>query len=122
MRVSTLQNVCALASNCFISVYVYTSIHLTILIKVILFSTGATAHIISMQLDAKVLKLCFFYRYLHFQHGVGVEFVRVLPETNPPVLSNIFCECDSKDDVVSAQKQRSNLQAFTNISSYQQKS
>ncbi|XP_066594986.1 uncharacterized protein [Prorops nasuta] len=33
------------------------------------------------------------------EHGVGVEFVRVLPETHPPVLSNIFCECDSKDDV-----------------------
>ncbi|XP_043676704.1 uncharacterized protein LOC122633169 isoform X4 [Vespula pensylvanica] len=33
------------------------------------------------------------------EHGVGVEFVRVLPETHPPTLSNIFCECDSKDDV-----------------------
>ncbi|XP_043280643.1 uncharacterized protein [Venturia canescens] len=33
------------------------------------------------------------------EHGVGVEFVRVLPETHPPVLSNIFCECDSKNDV-----------------------
>nr|XP_012139466.1 PREDICTED: uncharacterized protein LOC100877431 isoform X3 [Megachile rotundata] len=33
------------------------------------------------------------------EHGVGVEFVRVLPETYPPNLSNIFCECDSKDDV-----------------------
>ncbi|XP_077260262.1 uncharacterized protein LOC143896333 isoform X2 [Temnothorax americanus] len=33
------------------------------------------------------------------EHGVGVEFVRVLPETYPPTLSNIFCECDSKDDV-----------------------
>ncbi|XP_043785868.1 uncharacterized protein LOC122711309 isoform X3 [Apis laboriosa] len=33
------------------------------------------------------------------EHGVGVEFVRVLPETHPPNLSNIFCECDSKDDV-----------------------
>ncbi|XP_025991352.1 uncharacterized protein LOC105193656 isoform X4 [Solenopsis invicta] len=33
------------------------------------------------------------------EHGVGVEFVRVLPETYPPSLSNIFCECDSKDDV-----------------------
>lgn len=31
---------------------------------------------------------------------MGVEFVRVLPETHPPNLSNIFCECDSKDDVV----------------------
>lgn len=36
----------------------------------------------------------------YLQHGVGVEFVRVLPETHPPNLSNIFCECDSKDDVV----------------------
>ncbi|EGI62210.1 PREDICTED: uncharacterized protein LOC105149284 isoform X3 [Acromyrmex echinatior] len=33
------------------------------------------------------------------EHGVGVEFVRVLPETYPPTLSNIFCECDSKNDV-----------------------
>ncbi|XP_012264813.2 uncharacterized protein LOC105691113 isoform X3 [Athalia rosae] len=33
------------------------------------------------------------------EHGVGVEFVRVLPETHSPALSNIFCECDSKDDV-----------------------
>ncbi|XP_015608606.1 uncharacterized protein LOC107274231 isoform X3 [Cephus cinctus] len=33
------------------------------------------------------------------EHGVGVEFVRVLPETHSPNLSNIFCECDSKDDV-----------------------
>ena len=38
--------------------------------------------------------------YFSLQHGIGVEFVRVLPETHPPVLSNIFCECDSKDDVV----------------------
>nr|XP_034180842.1 uncharacterized protein LOC117604637 isoform X2 [Osmia lignaria] len=33
------------------------------------------------------------------ENGVVVEFVRVLPETHPPNLSNIFCECDSKDDV-----------------------
>ncbi|CAG5101209.1 Protein of unknown function [Cotesia congregata] len=32
-------------------------------------------------------------------HGVGVEFVRVLPETQSPSFSNIFCECDSRDDV-----------------------
>ncbi|XP_044271006.1 uncharacterized protein LOC123015351 isoform X2 [Tribolium madens] len=33
------------------------------------------------------------------EQGVGVEFVRILPETNPPLLSNIFAENDSKDDV-----------------------
>ncbi|XP_067003359.2 phospholipid transfer protein C2CD2L isoform X3 [Anabrus simplex] len=33
------------------------------------------------------------------EHGVGVEFVRILPETHTPTLSNVFCECDSKDDV-----------------------
>ncbi|XP_025830079.1 uncharacterized protein LOC108736303 isoform X3 [Agrilus planipennis] len=33
------------------------------------------------------------------EQGVGVEFVRILPETNPPSLTNLFCECDSKDDV-----------------------
>ncbi|XP_063229821.1 uncharacterized protein LOC134534973 isoform X2 [Bacillus rossius redtenbacheri] len=33
------------------------------------------------------------------EHGIGVEFVRVLPETHAPSLTNVFCECDSKDDV-----------------------
>ncbi|XP_049775583.1 phospholipid transfer protein C2CD2L isoform X1 [Schistocerca cancellata] len=33
------------------------------------------------------------------EHGVGVEFVRILPETHAPTLANVFCECDSKDDV-----------------------
>ncbi|KAF5297382.1 hypothetical protein FQR65_LT01313 [Abscondita terminalis] len=33
------------------------------------------------------------------EQGVGVEFIRILPETNPPSLSNLFCECDNKDDV-----------------------
>lgn len=36
-----------------------------------------------------------------FQHGVGVEFVRVLGETQTPALSNMFCECAPNDDVVS---------------------
>ncbi|GLV42604.1 uncharacterized protein CBL_03343 [Carabus blaptoides fortunei] len=33
------------------------------------------------------------------EHGVGVDFIRILPETLPPALTNLFCECDSKDDV-----------------------
>ncbi|KAF5296175.1 hypothetical protein FQA39_LY12629 [Lamprigera yunnana] len=33
------------------------------------------------------------------EQGVGVEFIRILPETHPPLLTNLFCECDSKDDV-----------------------
>ncbi|KAF2883468.1 hypothetical protein ILUMI_22710 [Ignelater luminosus] len=33
------------------------------------------------------------------EQGVGVEFVRILPETHPPLLTNLFCECDTKDDV-----------------------
>ncbi|XP_057672018.1 phospholipid transfer protein C2CD2L isoform X1 [Diorhabda carinulata] len=33
------------------------------------------------------------------EQGIGVEIVRILPETHPPVLSNIFAEADSKDDV-----------------------
>lgn len=37
----------------------------------------------------------------HFQHGVGVEFIRVLPETPPPSVTNVFCECAPNDDVVS---------------------
>ncbi|XP_046974329.1 phospholipid transfer protein C2CD2L isoform X3 [Vanessa cardui] len=32
------------------------------------------------------------------EQGVGVEIVRAL-ESHPPSLSNIFCECDTKDDV-----------------------
>ncbi|VEN37854.1 unnamed protein product [Callosobruchus maculatus] len=33
------------------------------------------------------------------EQGIGVELVRVLPETHPPMLTNIFAEADSKDDV-----------------------
>lgn len=35
------------------------------------------------------------------QAGVGVEFVRILPETHAPTLTNIFAERDSRDDIVS---------------------
>ncbi|XP_019770753.2 uncharacterized protein LOC109544832 isoform X2 [Dendroctonus ponderosae] len=31
--------------------------------------------------------------------GIGVELVRILPETHPPTVTNIFAEADSKDDV-----------------------
>lgn len=40
-------------------------------------------------------------RFVVFQHGVGVEFVRFLPETHPPVLSNVFCELGVCENVVS---------------------
>lgn len=34
------------------------------------------------------------------EHGLGVELVRLLTETTQaPTINNIFCECDSKDDV-----------------------
>lgn len=33
------------------------------------------------------------------EQGIGVELVRILPETHPPTLTNIFAEADSKDDV-----------------------
>ncbi|CAH1119739.1 unnamed protein product [Phaedon cochleariae] len=33
------------------------------------------------------------------EQGIGVELIRILPETNPPQLFNIFAEADSKDDV-----------------------
>jgi len=36
-----------------------------------------------------------------FQHGVGVEFIRFLPETHPPTLSNVFCELGACENVVS---------------------
>ncbi|CAH2061999.1 unnamed protein product, partial [Iphiclides podalirius] len=32
------------------------------------------------------------------EHGIGVELVRAL-DCHPPNVSNVFCECDSKDDV-----------------------
>ncbi|XP_047999815.1 uncharacterized protein LOC125236939 [Leguminivora glycinivorella] len=32
------------------------------------------------------------------EQGIGVELVRAL-DSNPPNVSNVFCECDSKDDV-----------------------
>ncbi|XP_073965926.1 uncharacterized protein isoform X3 [Choristoneura fumiferana] len=32
------------------------------------------------------------------EQGIGVELVRAL-DSNPPHISNVFCECDSKDDV-----------------------
>nr|CAD7587015.1 unnamed protein product [Timema genevievae] len=37
--------------------------------------------------------------YLLLQHGVGVEFIRILPETHTPQLTNLFCECAPNDDV-----------------------
>ncbi|XP_060520202.1 uncharacterized protein LOC132698251 isoform X4 [Cylas formicarius] len=33
------------------------------------------------------------------EQGIGVELIRILPETHPPTLTNIFAEADSKDDV-----------------------
>ncbi|KAL0274398.1 UNVERIFIED_CONTAM: hypothetical protein PYX00_006835 [Menopon gallinae] len=33
------------------------------------------------------------------EHGVGVEIVRILPETHAPNISNVFCECASNDDI-----------------------
>ncbi|VVC94516.1 unnamed protein product [Leptidea sinapis] len=33
------------------------------------------------------------------EQGIGVELVRAL-DSHPPSLSNIFCECDSRDDVI----------------------
>ncbi|XP_018561646.1 phospholipid transfer protein C2CD2L isoform X4 [Anoplophora glabripennis] len=33
------------------------------------------------------------------EQGIGVELVRILPETHSPTLTNIFAEADSKDDV-----------------------
>lgn len=42
-----------------------------------------------------------FNNIIILQHGVGVEFVRFLPETNPPVLSNVFCELGVYENIVS---------------------
>lgn len=33
------------------------------------------------------------------EEGIGIEFVRVLPETKPPIITNVFSECASNDDV-----------------------
>lgn len=32
-----------------------------------------------------------YHIYLSFQQGVVVEIVRILPDSPPPTLSNIFC-------------------------------
>ncbi|XP_015112205.1 uncharacterized protein LOC107037902 isoform X3 [Diachasma alloeum] len=55
--------------------------------------------ILNELLASWVLSLNHFVASSVDEHGVGVEFVRVLPETQSPSLSNIFCECDSKNDV-----------------------
>lgn len=47
-------------------------------------------------------KIDFFF----LQHGVGVEIVKILPETHPPNISNVFCECASNDDMVRIFKQK----------------
>ncbi|XP_014248065.1 uncharacterized protein LOC106665824 isoform X4 [Cimex lectularius] len=46
-----------------------------------------------------ILSLNEFTKKSVAEHGVGVEFVRVLPESPPPNISNVFCECASNDDV-----------------------
>lgn len=51
-----------------------------------------------------------------FQHGVGVEFVRFLPETHPPVLSNIFCELGVCENIVSIITHIYTLVYFINVS------
>ncbi|XP_066147875.1 phospholipid transfer protein C2CD2L isoform X3 [Euwallacea fornicatus] len=33
------------------------------------------------------------------EQGIGVELIRILPETHPPTVTNVFAEADSKDDV-----------------------
>lgn len=49
-----------------------------------------------LKLPCSILQFC-----PNFQAGVGVELVRILPETHAPILTNIFAECDSRDDIVS---------------------
>jgi len=61
-----------------------------------------------------IISIVYIYIFI-FQHGVGVEFVRVLPETHPPTLSNIFCECNSKNDVVRRQYFFSRSNFFNNL-------
>lgn len=57
-----------------------------------------------------------------FQHGLGVELVRLLTETTqPPTINNVFCECDSKDDVVS-KKGDFHAMEFCKKPSYEKKS
>lgn len=36
--------------------------------------------------------LLLFFMFFFFQAGVAVEIIRVLPESPPPNLSNIFCQ------------------------------
>ncbi|CAH1389003.1 unnamed protein product [Nezara viridula] len=55
--------------------------------------------VVNELLNAWILSLNEFTKKSVAEHGVGVEFVRVLPETPPPSVSNVFCECAPNDDV-----------------------
>ncbi|XP_075213106.1 uncharacterized protein LOC142319565 isoform X4 [Lycorma delicatula] len=55
--------------------------------------------IVSELLNLWVQSLNEFTKESVAEHGVGVEFVRVLGETQSPSLTNVFCECAPNDDV-----------------------
>ncbi|XP_014283116.1 uncharacterized protein [Halyomorpha halys] len=55
--------------------------------------------VVNEVLNAWILSLNEFTKKSVAEHGVGVEFVRVLPETPAPSVSNVFCECAPNDDV-----------------------
>ncbi|XP_059484473.1 uncharacterized protein LOC132201927 isoform X2 [Neocloeon triangulifer] len=46
-----------------------------------------------------ILNLNEFTKKSVTEHGVGVEFVRVLPESHSPTLSSVFSECAPNEDV-----------------------
>ncbi|KAK9885767.1 hypothetical protein WA026_013638 [Henosepilachna vigintioctopunctata] len=58
----------------------------------------------SLNKNAKILSIKFQYDLFQLNEaflmqGIIVELIRILPETNPPTIGNVFAECDSKDDV-----------------------
>ncbi|VVC44170.1 C2 domain,Protein kinase C-like, phorbol ester/diacylglycerol-binding domain [Cinara cedri] len=55
-------------------------------------SGGGEQSVVDYLLSEWISSLNEYTKKSFAEHGVGVEFVRFLPETHPPVLSNVFCE------------------------------
>ncbi|XP_044755329.1 uncharacterized protein LOC123314235 isoform X2 [Coccinella septempunctata] len=55
--------------------------------------------VVSELLDCWIRSLNEYMKKAALDQGITVELIRILPETNPPVIGNVFAECDSKDDV-----------------------
>ncbi|XP_045464562.1 uncharacterized protein LOC123673876 isoform X2 [Harmonia axyridis] len=55
--------------------------------------------VVAELLDCWIRSLNEYMKKAALDQGITVELIRILPETNPPTIGNVFAECDSKDDV-----------------------